>query len=299
MRKLLLIAGFGIILISGWFIWGPAIAEVSKESPLQLTTKSDKEIYEVGDEIIIYGYFKNNSVDKIYVIKDDKPLLWCHLVVNNPDGIEFWYDAYPTKDFGPAPAHAYIAILPNKTLEYFAFKVVAGELEGHESNWNWDRYPTTIAVPKEVMPFCEKGRYKIKFQYINLTPTRKDALKGTFTSNAITIEVVEKKQTQFLNEKIDALIKKYRDSNPEEDAKTAFNNNDLRFMGIGGYVLMVPGVEDYDSNMVYQIPETSDFIVDAQFQKIAEGYAKRYNEEMLKLIEQKKQSRPPQNGGVV
>lgn len=257
-----------------------------QESPLQLTIKSNKEIYEVGDEIIISGYFKNVSPEKIYVIKDDKLLLWCRLTVENPDGIEFWYDPYPTMEFGPASPNAYTAILPNKTLEYFTFKVVAGELGGHESNWNWDRYTTAIAVPKEVMPFCEKGQYKIKFQYINLTPTRKDALKGTFTSNTITIKVVEKKRAQF-NERIDALIKKYRDANPEEDAKTAFNNNNLTFMGIGGFVPMVPGVENFDPGMVYQIPETSDFIVDAQFQRIAHDYAERYNKEMLRLIEQK------------
>ena len=163
----------------------------SEEQPLQLTIKSDKEAYEVGDEIIISGYFKNNSVDKVYVIKDDKPLLWCRLIVNNPDGIEFWYDAYSNKEFGPAPPNAYTAIPPKQSIEYFTFKAIAGKLSGHEYNWH---YETTIVPENVSYPFVSKGTHKVKFLYISdFAPTIKEALKGKFTSNTIKIEIAEKR----------------------------------------------------------------------------------------------------------
>jgi hypothetical protein len=98
-----------------------ALVGFCEEQSLQLTIKSDKEVYAVGDEIIISGYFKNNSSEKIYLIKDNKPLLWRRLIIANPDGIVFGYSPDLTKE---------TAITPNTEIKYFTFEAVAGKETG-------------------------------------------------------------------------------------------------------------------------------------------------------------------------
>ena len=158
-----------------------------KTSPLQLTIKSDKQVYEVGEEISLTGYFKSSSSGEIYIVKDYMPLKYCRLKVSVPGGNVFEHDPNPWQQFAGAPPSSYIALKPNEGIEYFSVKTKAGESMGDRDNWS-----SVTSNESSLVPFVAKGVYEIRFEYINLTPTKKDALKGIFTSNPITIEVFEK-----------------------------------------------------------------------------------------------------------
>jgi hypothetical protein len=77
-------------------------------------------------------------------------------------------------------------------------------------------------------------------------------------------------------------------ANPEEDCKRAIGRHDLRFVGVAGYALDVPGVADYQtrywkSNGVKVIARTSD-VGDLAFNEAARKYARRYNAQLLKYL---------------
>jgi hypothetical protein len=74
-------------------------------------------------------------------------------------------------------------------------------------------------------------------------------------------------------------------ANPEQDCRRAIGRHDLRFVGVAGYALDVPGVADYQTrywktNGVKVIARTSD-IGDLAFNKAARKYARRYNAQLL------------------
>jgi hypothetical protein len=77
-------------------------------------------------------------------------------------------------------------------------------------------------------------------------------------------------------------------ANPEEDCRRAIARHDLRFVGVAGYALDVPGVADYQTrywktNGVKVIARTSD-VGDLEFNEAARKYARRYNEQLLKHL---------------
>jgi hypothetical protein len=77
-------------------------------------------------------------------------------------------------------------------------------------------------------------------------------------------------------------------ANPEQDCTRAISRRDLRFVGVAGYALDVPGVSDYQTrywktNGVKVIRGTSD-VGDRAFNHSAREYARRYNAQLLKYL---------------
>lgn len=77
-------------------------------------------------------------------------------------------------------------------------------------------------------------------------------------------------------------------ANPERDCDRAFRNRDVRFVGIAGYALDVPGVNQYylrywKKNGVKVIARTSD-VGNRPFNRAARAYAERYNAALLKHL---------------
>jgi len=127
------------------------------DQPLQLTIKSDKKVYQVGEEIVLEATLKNNS---------DKEM------------IVFWSDENPAQVSGgggtsltifPTPPKAYaIYIKPKEAIQ----KTISPEASG----------PTFVlhyVIRDMVLDFKHRPDQEIFI--------------GTLTSNTITIEVVEKK----------------------------------------------------------------------------------------------------------
>jgi len=85
----------------------------------------------------------------------------------------------------------------------------------------------------------------------------------------------------------------YKQVDPELELKIALEEGDLRFVGVMGVGLMVPGVEGYKQKYrpkygVKIIPLTSDAIegeTHLEFQRVAKDYAERYNRLLLKEID--------------
>jgi hypothetical protein len=77
-------------------------------------------------------------------------------------------------------------------------------------------------------------------------------------------------------------------ADPAQDCRSAIAHHDLRFVGVAGFALDVPGVPDYfdrywKSNGVKVIAGTSDASNHA-FNVSARTYARRYNEQLLKHL---------------
>ncbi|MCG2711407.1 MAG: hypothetical protein L6416_03675 [Candidatus Omnitrophica bacterium] len=96
------------------------------------------------------------------------------------------------------------------------------------------------------------------------------------------------------NPVVDESFQLNENANPIEDAKIAIENNDLRFVGLRGYVPIVPGVPDYhkiysDKFGVKLVIGTSDFLTPevVRINKLAHKYALEYNKLILKQIQNK------------
>ena len=77
-------------------------------------------------------------------------------------------------------------------------------------------------------------------------------------------------------------------ANPEQDCRRAIGRHDLRFVGVAGYAVDVPGVADYQirywkTNGVKVIARTSD-VGNLAFNEAARKYARRYNAQLLKYL---------------
>jgi len=87
-------------------------------------------------------------------------------------------------------------------------------------------------------------------------------------------------------------------ANPEQDCIRATGRHDLRFVGVAGFALDVPGVPDYQIryrkvNGVKIITGTSD-AGDRVFNDAARNYARRYNAQLLKYLSTHKASNAKQ-----
>ena|SRR5436190_24140689 len=87
-------------------------------------------------------------------------------------------------------------------------------------------------------------------------------------------------------------------ANPEQDCIRATGRHDLRFVGVAGFALDVPGVPDYQIryrkvNGVKIITGTSD-AGDRVFNDAARNYARRYNAKLLKYLSTHKASNAKQ-----
>lgn len=86
-------------------------------------------------------------------------------------------------------------------------------------------------------------------------------------------------------------LPKYEKANPDFDLKAAIARNDLRFKGLMGYGVYVPGVDDYNKKYtkygVDVIKGTSDIIQSyeqGRLTAIAQYYAEHYNLSLLQHI---------------
>lgn len=155
-----------------------------QEEPLQLTIKSDKEAYEVGEEIKIQLDFQNNSPEKVIIFKHMLMTYNVRFQVNvtTPAGeryepvTELRHYELPVFDMG-----MYQKILPDET---FTILISLKDYFG-------ESYEDFIVAGN-----CKiSAKYSNEFDYYynNGEETKIDAFKGTLTSNTITIEVVGEK----------------------------------------------------------------------------------------------------------
>jgi len=93
------------------------------------------------------------------------------------------------------------------------------------------------------------------------------------------------------HEEVPAELKRLEQADPEGDFRDAVKRQDLRFFGIAGFTLTVPGVPMSDENMplletngVRVIPGTSDNPVNLTLQISAARYAERYNKLLLEHL---------------
>ena len=90
-------------------------------------------------------------------------------------------------------------------------------------------------------------------------------------------------------------IRTLEGADPAQDIERAIKKGDLRFIGVMGYSLIVPGVEDYHeryekNNGVRIIEGASDFILSDDVQRLNElatDYAERYNKLLLEYLSHK------------
>jgi hypothetical protein len=87
-----------------------------------------------------------------------------------------------------------------------------------------------------------------------------------------------------------ALVKALRAADVDADVKEAVRRKDRRLIGVVGYALVVPGVQDGSPHKVpapfraVAIEGTSDFLesdAQEQFQRLLTKYAERYNQGLL------------------
>ncbi len=81
-----------------------------------------------------------------------------------------------------------------------------------------------------------------------------------------------------------------KEANARKDCKEAIQKGDLRFVGIHGLVISLPGVEHYDPRFPQGVKiikgtgDSSDTRADWEFQIAAEAYAKTYNQCLLRHL---------------
>jgi len=173
MKRVLLLA---IILLSLAISSG-----YCENQPLQLTIKSDKEVYEVGEEINIELAIFNRTKDNVKIYS---PEYWgvSKIVVKNSKG-DFIKSQFIAKVERASFEHL-ISIPSNETRAFF-FKNLAwfgcGGLLGFNTKEELIPGAYNIYMTLINPPICVGHKYLIT------------NLSGTLVSNTITIEVVKKK----------------------------------------------------------------------------------------------------------
>ncbi len=102
-------------------------------------------------------------------------------------------------------------------------------------------------------------------------------------------------KTSIASVSLDPDLIKMEKANPEIDLKRSIANNDLRFIGIMGLALELPGVETIEKYTLYKkiygikvIRGTSDVVINEEhrrLQDIARKYASVYNRMLSKYVE--------------
>lgn len=88
------------------------------------------------------------------------------------------------------------------------------------------------------------------------------------------------------------LLAKYLNADPAADALKAYQKDDLRFLAVRGYTVIVPGIPDFQekfaSKYTYRVIEgTSDALsgpADRKLQLGVRDYAKKYNQALLSHV---------------
>lgn len=179
-----------------------SLANSAQERPLvRFSLKTDKQIYEKGEEIKIFGLVKNLSSQVMYV-QTKRPFLNAHISLKTPSGKIF----EPVDDRGPFYPSDYSAVLAGEEIEFFNLNMKANHL---------------INSPNDagLEPFQESGSYEISYTYTDLNPLLKKALNGVFSSSISKITIVSLDEI----EKQQAITKAATKKTP---AKRSFYLND-------------------------------------------------------------------------
>jgi len=149
-----------------------ATVSYAQDAALTLTIKSDKEVYEVEEEMVINAEFKNNS-KKIIILN----------FTENSLNLDWDFNINIKRNGNPLPSQR---VIDYKSVIYKKKKkeIAAG-----------DSYNVRLILSKikwiDESPFLKKGKYHIEISYsYQIAPDQATAI----TSNTITIEVVEKKE---------------------------------------------------------------------------------------------------------
>lgn len=169
----------------------------TKHPTVRFNLKTDSQIYKMGEEITISGLIKNLSSQVVY-IQTMRPFLNTQLTVKTPSNKE----ALLVDERGPFVPTDYYAVLPTEEIEYFTLKIRADNLED--------------ANTAGIEPFTERGTYEISYIYQDLTPTLKKALKGTYASRPLKIDIVSLENIQQETKRQETIITKGKQG-PQKD----------------------------------------------------------------------------------
>ncbi len=83
-------------------------------------------------------------------------------------------------------------------------------------------------------------------------------------------------------------------AHPEQDCARSIRKGDLRFIGVRGFTINMPGVADdhYWSKYGYKVIQGTSDAGDREFNDAATKYAARYNTVLLKHLQEKRAVHP-------
>lgn len=213
------------------------------EQPLQLTIKSDKEAYKVGESIVVDVVIKNNSDKTLWIVKPQHgsetkrryPKYYFEIRDSKGKILDNFISYY--KAFSPLTREGFFQIEPNQSVgikelrdEHYAFKRAHKPIErlsgkagkysitfhystDAQDDWQWhgywdERYKLWIKDEKEL------EEAKIIF---------KELSRMSLASNTITIEVVERNVNEGdkCSSDVDCIgidCSKYDTSDPREES---------------------------------------------------------------------------------
>lgn len=200
MRKVLLVAVLVLMASIGY----------CQEQPLQLTIKSDKEKYEVGEVIIIDAIFKNNSNKSILIVTpqdgSDSKLRYPYCIFEVKDSHnKIVEDKGRCLTTDPLTLKSFYEIQPGRTFKLYrdgyrldrskdisadSYVITFSYSTDAEKESQWfGRYSDEYWINRNNNEFWKKREAEI--EEINKMLKKVPALN--LTSNSITIEVAEKK----------------------------------------------------------------------------------------------------------
>ena len=130
----------------------------------------------------------------------------------------------------------------------------------------------------------------LKYIYIKII---KLLLLFIISTNLLQASDIKSKSTESI---LMEELKKFNLKNPKQDVAKNLKNNDMRFIGVYGFVIMLPGIPDeYKFKIAKQygiraIEGTSDKIESSLHSNLissAYGYAYEYNQALVKALREK------------
>lgn len=192
-----------------------------KNQPLQLTIGADKQVYEIGEAIVIEAEIINSSKEEKIILNSKEPrfsiatLVW---FVNKQQII-------PTTEC-VAMVKQYEYVL--KSGEAFKYKKVdiSSNFEYLQSN----EYIKVFSLPGKYKIHAEYNPAIINPLYLLNKQNKEKYFTGTLTSNTITIEVVEKKKQSFraMNNLIKSIHKDIMDIQNKYSWLNGYSDNNLQ-----------------------------------------------------------------------
>jgi len=179
MRRILLGITVLLFMVSIGYCQDQPLQQFDKGSPLELTIKSDKQVYEVGEEIWIQVTIRNAS--------ERKQILSALGFIVSSDNIK-------------SPIYSPVKFSDN-TFDDNPYKREMVTLQSEEKrvlkynlyNLKWDILSSSLWASKQFNKYIRPGKYSIYFDSVIGDQKDYTPRPNNLTSNTITIEVVEKK----------------------------------------------------------------------------------------------------------